>query len=477
MLHLSVGPAIGAPQPNTDPAARLKAWLTAMPTIPTAASASTVSLRAREVLPSFSPRSFFGLDDTRFDILTRAWLTSQGTATLADGIARTYYRPTAYAMTGNDPLFCVRFRTDAAVIGIVHWSTPANFQLVVDGQLLVATGYSAATGGGERRVLEVDFGSAATRDVTLITNSQRLAGVFLPASASLLTPKARPAVIAVMADSYGQSDGERFKYGLAVGIASRLGTPTVFNDAVGGTGFRQTNGGLTPSANSFADRLGFPAPNQTTPSGLGASLALTIGGINDQTNLTVGQIGTYLAAVRLKHPAAVHAIIGPQCPRGDHAADSEQKYAGLAQKIRDALAATSGPWIYVDPLTNTWRNSRGATGGATDGPWITGYGRQIAFTAPPTAATSATLTSAWTGASGTWSIDFSDGSKRSVALTAGSTVVTWAGAVTATATAAVYQVDGNAKSYVTDWTHLNAAGIEYWSAKAASAIRAAAAAF
>jgi hypothetical protein len=61
----------------------------------------------------------------------------------------------------------------------------------------------------------------------------------------------------------------------------------------------------------------------------------------------------------------------------------------------------------------------------------------ITFTGALTAATSGTLSAAWTGASGNFYITFSDGSVHLAALANGSTAVTWTGAVTGTAAASV----------------------------------------
>lgn len=62
----------------------------------------------------------------------------------------------------------------------------------------------------------------------------------------------------------------------------------------------------------------------------------------------------------------------------------------------------------------------------------------ITFTGALSAATSGTLSIAWTGSTGLYVISFSDSSAREVTLTNGSTSVSWTGAVTATATATVY---------------------------------------
>lgn len=59
----------------------------------------------------------------------------------------------------------------------------------------------------------------------------------------------------------------------------------------------------------------------------------------------------------------------------------------------------------------------------------------ITFTGALVAATSATLTAAWAGTTGSYGLYFSDGSVKTATLTNGSTAVSWTGAVTATASA------------------------------------------
>ena len=71
------------------------------------------------------------------------------------------------------------------------------------------------------------------------------------------------------------------------------------------------------------------------------------------------------------------------------------------------------------------------------------YGPNISltFTGALSGATSGTLTAAFTGPTGTYSLVFSDGSYRSSTLTNGSTSVSWTGAVTATALFTAYRSD------------------------------------
>ncbi len=79
------------------------------------------------------------------------------------------------------------------------------------------------------------------------------------------------------------------------------------------------------------------------------------------------------------------------------------------------------------------------TQGSTLISWQTGlYGETFTTTAAiPAAATSATLSTAWTGTTGALTSYFSDGSSQSITYTNGSTVITWAGGLTGTVEAVV----------------------------------------
>jgi hypothetical protein len=79
------------------------------------------------------------------------------------------------------------------------------------------------------------------------------------------------------------------------------------------------------------------------------------------------------------------------------------------------------------------------TQGSTTISWATGlYGASYTTTAViPAGATSATLSTAWTGSTGALTTYFSDGESKSVTYTANSTSITWAGGLTGTVTASI----------------------------------------
>lgn len=76
----------------------------------------------------------------------------------------------------------------------------------------------------------------------------------------------------------------------------------------------------------------------------------------------------------------------------------------------------------------------------------------LKFTAALVAASSGTLSNAWTGTTGTYVLTFSEGSIRSVTLTNGSTAVSWSGTITATQFATVEnnRSSGSAQGFLAD---------------------------
>lgn len=86
--------------------------------------------------------------------------------------------------------------------------------------------------------------------------------------------------------------------------------------------------------------------------------------------------------------------------------------------------------------------------------WQTGlYGETFSTTAViPAAATSATLSTAWEGATGALTSYFSDGSSKSITYTNGSTAITWAGGITG-------DVEASVRTFVAD-TGISTLGVQ-----------------
>lgn len=85
------------------------------------------------------------------------------------------------------------------------------------------------------------------------------------------------------------------------------------------------------------------------------------------------------------------------------------------------------------------------------------YSTVTTTAAPQIGNTAATLSSAWTGSTGTFTLTFSDSTAKTVTLTNGSTAVSWTGALTAAATTSVQvTTNGNVPGTVATWNDLDA---------------------
>lgn len=249
-------------------------------------------------------------------------------------------------------------------------------------------------------------------------------------------------------DSYMQRVGTAYPYSdIASAVAQLLNGRVVNTDAIGGTGYFQSNGTNT----NLADRF-----NNVYGAHWGADVYFIAMGLNDSASVTPSQILAGLNAVRSKLPRAILVICGNFQPDPLYSYVSPaNKQSTIAVAIKAATAQLSGKWVYIDNLTDTVYTSNGVTISGQGSPWQTGDGMAVNFTGALTAATSGTLTAAWPRNSGSYTISFSDGTTKSVTMTQNNASVSWTGAVTATASACIYKsTPGNSCVYLSnDGTH------------------------
>lgn len=135
--------------------------------------------------------------------------------------------------------------------------------------------------------------------------------------------------------------------------------------------------------------------------------------------------------------------------------DTERTYSTLTIGAEDiVLSASPAVGTIIGTLTVAWpditcqqlvvfgsgeQRTVTFTQNSTNIFWQTGlYGVQYTTTAViPNGATSATLSTAWTGTTGALTSYFSDGSSKSITYTASSTAITWAGGITGDVEASV----------------------------------------
>jgi lysophospholipase L1-like esterase len=287
-----------------------------------------------------------------------------------------------------------RVRTDAPVLefaGLLPEGSATVQTLLVDGHLVMPTvlASSRGTGGGWNvGALRIDFGSRAVRDVWLETE---LIGAYVRIDAAdtlLPVDDAGEPQLTVIGDSYLGSRSATFGNGgaIALELGARLGIRKVAIDAVGGTGYVNSNGGL----GNLRDRL----PGHA---GDGSTIYLVMAGLNDYGDVRPdgtlrfpsqsefeAAVAAYLDGLRAANPTALLVVTAPFCPvpslsdstyvvstttnptrRGDFLFKSDV--------FRRALERVAAPWVWIDVLMGGgWRNSAGASGDATGLQWFTG---------------------------------------------------------------------------------------------------------
>ena len=282
----------------------------------------------------------------------------------------------------------LRFKTNASRIelsGVTSDFSYVVLTLLVDGQLVPPTTLTASRGGGGwvAGTVVIDFGTPVLRDIWIDT--QLFMGyVTVDANDTVLAADDHDEPqLSAIGDSYLQTRSASFCNGgaIALEIGARLGIRNVATDAIGGTGYYNTNGGL----GNLNDRL--PAHG-----GDNSILYLVMAGINDygdtfgwptRAQYEQSVIG-YIANLRLAQPKALIVVTAPFSPippmsDSTYVAHPATNTSGLgdflwtAQLHKTAIQQIAGPWVYIDVLMGGgWLNSAGATGDATDLQWFTG---------------------------------------------------------------------------------------------------------
>lgn len=338
-----------------------------------------------------------------------------------------------------------------------------QLQFIVDGKIALPNFQQVPTASGYSVVNAlVDLGSRARRRVLVLMRTNGFGGLRV-APTDTIAPLDISDIpsMSVISDSYGVQDTTAFGGGGSyLNAAARLGFLPKFNITPGG-GSGYVNPG---SANkNFIDSTRVAAWLRGT-----ADLGFVAGGINDSTTGMAANSLSLFQQFRAANPNGVLAVMGPWNPNGQSLGSGQTK----RDVIKASLQQIVGPWLFIDNLAGTVTTSNGVTIRVGNAPWQTGDGRSVTFTAPLVAATSGTLTSGWGGSTGSYTMIFSDFSTRSVALTNGSTAVSWTGAVTASANAGAYSsAPGNSVAYISDGTHANKAGNEAYGAMLAEAFR------
>ena len=266
--------------------------------------------------------------------------------------------------------------------------------LVADGQYVgcadatqtLARMNTSLSGGpiaGQNTTLKFDFGSSATRRLSLYSMASRGVCALIVAAGDTVTAwdRSAEAAFAAMTDSYGGAPTTVWGWGgLFYQAALALNIPHVDLDAIGGTGYARNsaNADTLNAGNAFDARV--PSVTASLP-----DLFVTAGSLNDNNSFALAPYGSaaeaaagfaaavssYFTDLRARLPDAVLAAIGPWQPPPVLPANAAQ--LDKAAVVKAALAAAGGHWIFVDNMNGGWSNSGGASAAPSDGdgPWQT----------------------------------------------------------------------------------------------------------
>jgi hypothetical protein len=289
---------------------------------------------------------------------------------------------------------CLRIRTDAPVLelsGVVPDGGQTVQTLVVDGYLVptkILTNSLGLGGGWDVGTIRINFGTRQLRDIWLECYMY-VAYAKVDASDTVVAPTdAAEPQITVIGDSYLQCQSAAFGNGgaIALELAARLGIRKVATDAVGGTGYYNSNTNI----GNFNDRLPAHAQDNST-------IYLVMGGLNDYGDRINGSTTVwptlaqydqavlgYLQGLRARQPNALIVMTAPFCPNptlsdSSWIANPATNTTGTgdnlykAQLFKQSMQNIAAPWIYIDVLMGTgWLNSSGATGDVRNLQWFTG---------------------------------------------------------------------------------------------------------
>jgi lysophospholipase L1-like esterase len=285
------------------------------------------------------------------------------------------------------------FVTDAPLIGFDCFAGGTLGLVMVDGELARATPYQSPAANGQREWTHIDFGGVRQARRITIVGAGQIARIAVDAFATVTAGPTPPGPrIGVLADSYGQQPSSlAVSGGPFLAAMIRLGWFKVALSAVGGTGYLNNNTTWTTFRQRVAaDVLGY-APD----------VVYVAGGLNDQGRQTKAVLQAEALAlfqqIRAALPLAWIVADSVWTPNGTNA--SSANYIDVRDAVRNALAAVTGPWLFIDNLTGGWTASDGRTSPGS-GQFQTGAGKGPV--GPPSIAVQSTAGSGGTFAAGTY---------------------------------------------------------------------------
>jgi lysophospholipase L1-like esterase len=294
------------------------------------------------------------------------------------------------AATSTSSGLCgLHFQFDGAAFELFVAGTDLQITLIADGQYTTPRQITNAWSGGvagsrlsqPNSFVKFDFGSKASRKVSVYArSSQGPAALAVEAGDSIRAwDRSAEACMGTMSDSYGQVSSKNWGQGGPFWeAAALLGIPHQDMNSIGGTGYAVNSVNLN-SGDSFGARIANSAR-------LMPDLFLTAGGINDNNWLALppyasadaaragfySAVAAYFRDLRAAMPGTVLVAVGPWTPPGDPSPDAVVQAKVAA--ILGSLQAVSGPWVFIDNVTDYWLGSSGASSPPSGQRWQTGKG-------------------------------------------------------------------------------------------------------
>lgn len=338
----------------------------------------------------------------------------------------------------------ISFQTDAPIVDV--WMRAGVWELYINGQPASGNPYTSAGDGFQK----IDFGSLAMRTVEIRFKKLQLSSggsIVVQKPYSILPSNSVSPIIPIIGDSLTEAVGYGTVTAPGQGFAMQIGRKANWDTiamGVGGTGY-------TTSAPDDIGTRTAQLSNYPT-----ADMVIFAGGINDNgatPSVVTAAVSAAVTNARVILPNALIVVNGPFRAPGRN---PSQSISNAIKAGFDAVADSR--MVFIDQYAQNWLY------GSDNG--VAGYQQSgnITFTAPISAATSGTLTSAWAGATNAaYTLVFGSGTTKTVTLTNGSTAVSWTGAISAGTSAYAFTANtGNSVNYHTnDTIHWNVPGHTY----------------
>lgn len=324
--------------------ARLKAQTAALGGIPgNSGTTPTITLSASGAAKSLTG-SLVPMTDARFRYLGGSAI-SAGASFPNDGYWKwenvTYVPPaSSRACVGG----AVQFKMTGSVFEFYTKGTDANYRLLIDGLYDPNGVQTHLPNDGSTRFVKVDFGSSATREITIEHQGTLFfGGVVQNTGETLSAPTSDVGMrIVFLGDSFIESTGATFQAdGLAFKCGLLLGSKDNWSSGSGGTGWVQTNGSRVALPNRYVYDGIAPRPQVVV-------VAMGLNDEGDGNDALVNALARQtIAKLRTALPQALIVVVGPWDP-GAPAAPSSNRVA-IRNQLQDACRGYHGVY-FIDML-------------------------------------------------------------------------------------------------------------------------------